>query len=139
MLGVLGFMGGYECLGIVLFAVGEDRAVPLPYETASAILARSAPVSRMLGCPHCLDYHCQEPTESCVRRNRYISSGPHAQPARTKRHTQGTTPRDVSKLPTYYGFFLDGEFVTRARDPLRWRRRHYRHFGYFPDKGGKGS
>jgi len=113
--------------------------VPLPYETAFAILARSALVTRMLGCPHCLDYHCQEPTESCVRRNNYINSNPYPRPARTKRHTQGTTPRDVSKLPIYHGFFVNGRYVTESSDRLRWRRRHYRHFGYFPHNDGKGS
>ena len=89
----------------------------------------------MSGCPHCLDnWPCNEPLSACVRRNKFIKNSHLSQPAKAKRHTQGTTPGHVYKLPLYYGFFTYHGYVSKDDCHKTWRRRHYRHFGFWPVK-----
>ena len=99
----------------------------------------------MLGCPHCLDYYCQEPIEACVRRNAYIrrtlESGTRTRrsvPKDSRALRVGATQADTTTLQnTSFGFFGTYGYNSKDMDPRLWRRQHYRFLGYFPHKDRK--
>ena len=68
-----------------------------------------------LHCPHCLNnWPCNEPLESCVRRNKFInrSHKPKLRRNHTRARTQETAPRHASKLPNDQTYIWRGEIVS---------------------------